>query len=155
MRRSDREITDSTAIESFIANEQIMRIAFYDNGDIYIVPVNYGYICENGKYTFYFHGAAAGRKYDLATAAPSVGFEIDGEYELLTEETACGYSARFRSVIGTGRLSIVEDADERLRGLDCLMKQVSDRSEWKYNNEVMKKVAVFRLDADKMSCKAK
>ena len=44
MRRSDREITDEKSIEAFIAKEQIMRIAFYDNGEIYIVPVNYGYI---------------------------------------------------------------------------------------------------------------
>lgn len=42
MRRSDREITDKKIIESFIANEQILRVAFYDNGDIYIVPINYG-----------------------------------------------------------------------------------------------------------------
>ena len=82
MRRSDREITDSSAIESFIAKEQIIRIAFYDDGDIYIVPVNYGYIRENGKYSFYFHGARAGRKFELAKSSPKVGFEIDGRYEL-------------------------------------------------------------------------
>ena len=66
MRRNDREITDNSVIESFIAKEQIIRIAFCDNGDIYIVPVNYGYINDNGKYCFYFHGAKAGRKYELA-----------------------------------------------------------------------------------------
>ena len=44
MRRSDREIKDINSIEKFIAGEQILRIAFYDDGDIYIVPVNYGYV---------------------------------------------------------------------------------------------------------------
>lgn len=44
MRRNDREVTDKALIEQFVAKEQIMRIAFYDNGDIYIVPLNYGYI---------------------------------------------------------------------------------------------------------------
>ena len=43
MRRRDREITDKNAIAEFIAKEQIIRIAFYEEGDIYIVPVNYGY----------------------------------------------------------------------------------------------------------------
>ena len=47
MRRNDREITDKTLIEHFIAKEQIIRIAFYDNGDLYIVPLNYGYIYDN------------------------------------------------------------------------------------------------------------
>ena len=65
MRRRDREITDENAIAEFIAKEQILRIAFYDKGDIYIVPVNYGYSVGE-QYTFYFHGAKAGRKYELA-----------------------------------------------------------------------------------------
>ena len=37
MRRNDREITDITQIEVFIAKEKIIRIAFCDGDDIYIV----------------------------------------------------------------------------------------------------------------------
>ena len=155
MRRSDREITDSSAIKSFIAKEQIIRIAFYDDGDIYIVPVNYGYIRENGKYSFYFHGARAGRKFELAKSSPKVGFEIDGRYELLEAEIACDFSAKFQSVIGTGTLSIVEDKTEKILGLNCLMKQTTNKSEWEYKDEMLNGVAVFRLDVEKMSCKAK
>lgn len=155
MRRSDREITDSSAIESFIAKEQIIRIAFYDDGDIYIVPVNYGYIRENGKYSFYFHGARAGRKFELAKSSPKVGFEIDGRYELLEAEIACDFSAKFQSVIGTGTLSIVEDKTEKILGLNCLMKQTTNKTEWEYKDEMLNGVAVFRLDVEKMSCKAK
>ena len=66
MRRKEREITDPEKIEEFISGEQILRVAFYDEGDIYIVPVNYGYLYENDKYSFYFHGAKAGRKYELS-----------------------------------------------------------------------------------------
>ncbi|MBE6765873.1 MAG: pyridoxamine 5'-phosphate oxidase family protein, partial [Ruminococcaceae bacterium] len=32
MRRKDREITDSSIISEFIRKEQILRIAFYDEG---------------------------------------------------------------------------------------------------------------------------
>ena len=79
MRRVDREIKDERLIEAFIAKEQVMRIAFYDNGEIYIVPINYGYTNESGKYSFYFHGAKAGRKYELCKNSPEIGFEIDGK----------------------------------------------------------------------------
>ena len=68
MRRKDREITDSSSIEAFIAKEKILRIAFYDNGDIYIVPVNYGYINDNGKYYFYFPNASKGRGFAVGVA---------------------------------------------------------------------------------------
>ena len=106
-------------------------------------------------HTFYFHGAKAGRKFELAKASPKVGFEIDGCYELLEADIACDFSARFESVIGTGRLSLVEDRSEKIKGLDALMKQTTDRAGWSYNDAMLNGVAVFRLDVEKMSCKAK
>ena len=155
MRRNDREITDKVLIEQFIAKEQIIRIAFYDNGDLYIVPLNYGFIYENDKYVFYFHGAKAGRKYELSKSSPQVGFEIDGAYELLEADVACDYSAKFQSVIGTGRLSIVEDYEEKIKGLNVLMNHISGKTEWSYSKEMVDAVAVFRLEVEKISCKAK
>jgi nitroimidazol reductase NimA-like FMN-containing flavoprotein (pyridoxamine 5'-phosphate oxidase superfamily) len=155
MRRNDREITDKASIEQFIAKEQIIRIAFYDNGDLYIVPLNYGYVYENDKYTFYFHGAKAGRKYELSKASPNVGFEIDGAYELLEADAACDYSAKFQSVIGTGRLSIIEDDEEKIKGLNALMNHISGKAKWDYSKEMVDAVAVFRLEVDKLSCKSK
>lgn len=154
MRRSDREITDPNAIEAFIAREQILRIAFCEAGDIYIVPVNYGYTRTEHGYTFYFHGAKAGRKYTLAQGAPTVGFEIDGNYALVSGELACDYTARFQSVIGTGRLHLVEPLPEKENALNILMKQSTHRAQWSYSPELLEAVAVFRLDVETMSCKA-
>lgn len=155
MRRSDREITDKRAIEGFIAKEQILRIAFYDEGDIYLVPVNYGYTHKNDRYSFYFHGAKAGRKYELSLSKPVVGFEIDGEYSLLENETACGYSAAFQSVTGTGTLQMVDTPEEKKAGLNALMKQLTQQPEWSYGDPMLEAVAVYRLDVHKLSCKAK
>lgn len=155
MRRNDRAVTDPAEIEAFLAKEQILRIAFYDDGDLYIVPVNYGYCRENGSYRFYFHGAKAGRKYTLAQAAPKVGFELDGQYALISAETGCGHSALFRSVIGTGTLHLVTDPDEQLSGLRCIMQQATGKADWTFEPAVIAKTAVFRLDAEQLTCKAK
>lgn len=155
MRRKDREITDKNIIEDFIAKEQILRIAFYDNGDIYIVPINYGYSYQNDKYTFYFHGAKAGRKFELSKSQPKVGFEIDGKYKLLAGDVACDYSAYFQSVIGTGTIHLVDSKEEKIIGLDAIMKQTTGKSKWDYEKEMLEAVAIFRLDVDKLSCKVK
>lgn len=155
MRRKDREISDSKMIDAFIAEEQIIRVAFYDEGEIYIVPVNYGYTCENGNYTFFFHGAKAGRKYDLAKVEPKVGFEIDGKYKLLEGENACEFSAIFQSVVGTGMLCLVSSKEEKRQGLNAIMKQTTGKTEWAYEDTMLEAVAVFRLKVEKMSCKAK
>lgn len=155
MRRSDREITDPEQIRSFIAQEKILRVGFCDDGEIYIVPVNYGYSVSEGRYTFYFHGAKAGRKYELSRTSPKVGFEIDGRYKLLEADTACGHSAEFQSVIGTGILSLTEDNDEKKAALDLIMKQATGKSDWEYKEGMLDKTAVFRLEASTLTCKAK
>ena len=155
MRRKDREVTNKTAIEEFVAGEQILRIAFYDEGDLYIVPVNYGYIYDNDQYSFFFHGAKAGRKYELTKSNPLVGFEIDGKYRLLEGEAACDYSAAFQSVTGTGILRLIESDEEKKIGLNALMKQSTKKNGWSYDEKMLHGTAVFRLDVQKMSCKAK
>ena len=155
MRRKDREVTNKTAIEEFVADEQILRIAFYDEGDIYIVPVNYGYIYDNDQYSFFFHGAKAGRKYELTKSNPLVGFEIDGKYRLLEGEAACDYSATFQSVTGTGILRLIESDEEKKIGLNALMKQSTKKNGWSYDEKMLHGTAVFRLDVQKMSCKTK
>ena len=155
MRRTDREITDLAAIQKFIQQESIIRIAFYDEGDIYIVPVYYGYLFENDKHIFYFHGAKAGRKFELTKSTPSVGFEIDGNYKLLEADIECDFSARFQSVIGTGRLSLVDDFEEKIKDLNLLMKQSTGKDSWNYENKMIEGVAVFKLETEKLSCKAK
>lgn len=155
MRRNDREVTDKAQIRTFIEHEKILRVGFCDEGEIYIVPVNYGFECEAGEYIFYFHGAKAGRKYELAKASPEVGFEIDGAYKLLPAETACGYSAKFQSVIGTGRLTLIEDKGQKISALEKIMVQATGKSGWKYSEEAPAETAVFALKAEKLTCKAK
>ena len=155
MRRNDREITDSELIKSFVSEEKIMRIGFNDNGEVYIVPVNYGFTENDGKFTFYFHGAVAGRKYELAESTPTVGFEIDGRYELIAADTACGHSAGFMSVIGTGVLSLIESSEEKKAALEYVMKQAAGRTGLEYDNRVLSRTAVYKLEVKAMSCKAK
>ena len=116
--------------------------------------MNYGYLYDE-QYTFYFHGAKAGRKYELAKKNPTVGFEIDGHYMLLESESACNFSAAFQSVIGTGDLFLVENKDEKIIGLNAIMKQTTSETEWNYSNETLEAVAVFKLVVAKLSCKAK
>ena len=145
MRRKERQITDVSQITDFILSEQILRVGFQDK--------DYGFIIEDEKYIFYFHGAKAGRKYELAKLNPKVGFEIDGKYSLVDGKLACDYTAHFQSVIGNGILSLVENLDEKVFALNSIMKQTTQNSEWTYSKELLNGVAIFRLVVENFSCK--
>lgn len=155
IRRKDREITDKKMIEEFLNSQRIIRIGFYDkaNDEVYIVPVNYGYVIENENYIFYFHGGKGGRKYELSKEGPNVGFEIDGQYELVEGKKACDFSAKYQSIIGNGKVQILEDLEEKKKGLNAIMKQTTGKTDFEYNPRMVQNVCVYMLSATKLACK--
>lgn len=103
MRRKDREVSDKEKIRRIISECYCCRLGFNDNGEIYIIPLNFGFDFKDERLTFYFHGAKEGRKIDLIKKTTSVGFELDTNYRLEKGNIACEYTAGFQSIIGNGR----------------------------------------------------
>lgn len=157
MRRKDREVTDPVKIQDIMERCTCCRVGFNDDGEVYIVPLNFGYKISDDKYTLYFHGAGAGRKFELSQAKPYVGFEMDTNYLLHTggedPSVACNYTARFQSIIGNGTFSVVEDEVEKREGLQLVMLHATGKKDWDFNPMMFKMVTVFKLEVSKLSCK--
>ena len=155
IRRKDREITDKKIIEEFLSKQNIIRIGFYDkkNEEVYIVPVNYGYIIDNEQYIFYIHGGKGGRKYELSKDEPNVVFEIDGNYKLVEGKDACNFFAKYQSVIGNGKIKIIEDLEEKKKGLNIIMNHTTGKSGFEYKPRMIENVAVYKLTSTKLTCK--
>ena len=146
MRRKDREITESDRIQKIIDACQCMRIALADGACAYIVPVNFGY--DKAGKAFYFHGAAKGRKIDLIRQNGYAGFEMDTDHRLVTADEACGFSFEYSSIIGKGRITVVDDLEEKRHGLDCIMEHMAGGGRWEYPDPMLKLTAVIRLDVE-------
>ena len=65
MRRKDREITDDYQIATIITSCNCCRLGFYDQDNVYIVPLSFGYEKKAGTRIFYFHSAKQGKKIQL------------------------------------------------------------------------------------------
>lgn len=153
MRRNDREVLDQNRIDEIISGCKICRIGFYDAGEIYIVPLNFGFTHKNGRRTLYFHSASAGRKVDLAKTEPLVGFEMERGFCMHGAEKACAHSAAFESVIGTGRIFLVTDEEERKAGLQTLMYNQTGKANWTFDENALDAIVVLKLEVDRLSCK--
>ena len=154
MRRKDREVTNSGKIKEIIEKSEVIRIGYYDDGEVYIVPVNYGYEEVDGKYTFFFHGANAGRKYELSKNGCKVGFELESRAEILVnDEVSCRSTCYYNSVIGKGKISLIADSQEKEKALNLIMKHYSGKDIHTFEEKWVNVVAVFKLDVQKLSCK--
>ena len=121
MRKKEKEVTGIEEIEEIIKKAEICRIGLVDDDEPYIVPVCFGY---EGN-TLYFHSAPEGRKIDLIKKNNRVCFEIDTDVEIVSAEKPCGWTVRYRSVIGVGRAVILEKNEEKRHGLNVIMRQYS------------------------------
>ena len=153
MRRKDREVTDPMRVADIVNRCTCCRIGFWDDGEVYIVPLNFGYEIKEDTYVFYFHGAKEGRKIELIKKNPNVGFEMDTDYLLHIADDACKYSTHYQSIIGNGVLSIVSEPEEKKRGLSLIMEHNTGKREWNFDEKMLNTVIVFKLVVDKMSCK--
>lgn len=156
MRRADREIKDINEITAVIKSCSCCRLGFNDDGEVYIIPLNFGFERKDSKIIFYFHGAKEGRKIGLIENSPQVGFELDTNhrvYSLDEDGTACSYTAAYKSVIGTGKVSMVLDYEEKMHGLGLLMEQSMGKRDWAFEKNMLDSVSVFKLEADKFRCK--
>ncbi len=153
MRRADREILDEKKIDEIICKCKICRVGFNDSGKVYIVPLNFGYVNEDGKRVFYFHSAKEGRKVDLAYSKPIVGFEMDTSYELWKADIACEFSAGYQSIIGDGRMSVIEDIDLKQKALTEIMAMNTGKRDWSFAPQMIDTVAIFKLEVMNISCK--
>jgi hypothetical protein len=150
MRKKEREIKDRKFIDGIIERCRVCHLAMCDNGQPYVIPLNFGY---DGCF-LYFHAALEGKKIDIIKRNNRVGFEFDILHNIVTAKRACDWGAKYESVVGTGTAEIVNDVEDKKAALECIMRQYgSDASD--FPEEIMKKTLIFRVRIMEISGKAK
>ena len=153
MRRQDRRITDPAMICAVLDKCRTLHLGLVEDGRAYIVPLNYGWTEENGRYTLYAHSAAEGRKIDLIRGGADVGFEMETGVEYFDAETACGWGNRYESIIGEGRATLLETPEEKRQALAAIMAHYSARKDYTFEDAMVNLVQVIQIDVTALSCK--
>jgi len=117
MRKINQEITDKTIIEDILRNSKICRIGMLDNGLPYVLPFNYGFKDNQ----IYIHCALTGKKIDLLREKSIVCFEIEQTAEVMTNDKACKWTTTYRSIVGYGKIEILDDFAQKQKGLEIIM----------------------------------
>ena len=146
MRRKDREITDINEKLTIIQKSKVCRIGLSDDNIPYIIPLNYGYTFENEILTLFFHSASEGKKLDIIKKNNNACFEIDCDSELIKGEDACNFGYSYKSIIGFGKIIIIENPDEKIYALNMLMKHQTEKDvTYEFTNEQIKNVCVYKM----------
>ncbi len=149
-----KEIESNEEIEQLLRRGTVCRLALHDDPWPYVLPLNYGFEAASElDWRLYFHAASSGRKIDLMRRDPRAAFVIDLDHELVRGETACAFTMRYRSVMGTGTVRFLEDPEEKRHGLQRLMEQYTGRQDWELPAGSLERVTVFALSIEQVSAK--
>ncbi len=163
MRLAKREVQDVATIQEIVDAVQIVHIGTIDSEGMFIVPVNYGYEWQqdqegNERLSLYLHSAPEGRKAEAFSAGGDAGVEVALEFEEdrgnITGTYSCAFSRSYRSIMGNGLVFPVTDEDEKLHGLQLLMRHAApNEATPHFSPEALKRVAVFRIDVTHLTAK--
>ena len=141
MRKTEREIKSRAEIDAVIRQSRVCRLGMIDGPDPYIVPLCFGY---DGQ-TLCFHCAREGRKLEILRRNPRVCFEFDILEKMIEAPAACDWGLRYRSVMGTGLATVVEELAEKRKALALIMAQYAGDRSFTFPEEVAKRTAVFQV----------
>ena len=152
MMRREREITDVAEILDILNRASVVHLGLCDGDQPYVVPMNYGYVFEDGRLTLYLHGARKGYKYDVMTKNPKVSFEMECDVEQIPGDVACRYGTSYSCVMGRGTAALVTDAEEKCRALNIFMKTQTGK-DFEFTEKLVSVVNVIRVDAADFTAK--
>lgn len=148
MRRNEREITDRTEIDAIIRSEKLMHIALVDGDMPFMVPLFYAF---DGT-ALYFHSARTGSKMEIIRRNNNVCFEISVDHGVITNDDACDFEARHRTVIGVGKAVEVKDEAEKIKALDLIVANFSEQT-FCYPKTNLDRTVVVRIDISSLKGK--
>ena len=152
MTKRELQITDPAQIQAILDQAKVLRLGLAVNNEPYIVPMNYGYVMEEGKLTFYLHSAVRGKKLDMIRENSRVFIELDCDQVPFDGVKPCQYGLSYSSVMGCGTAVLVEDVEEKIRAMSILMKTQTGK-DFSFDEKLVSIVTVIRVDVEEYTAK--
>ena len=148
MRRSDKEITDRSEMDDILGRASICHLGLNDGGGCYVVPVNYGY--DGG--CLYVHSAREGRKIDILRADNRVSFTVCVDLCMQQSDKACSYTMKYKSVMGRGLATLIDDPAEKEDALRVIMRHYS-KGEFSFDPARVDKIVIIKIEIQSLTGK--
>jgi nitroimidazol reductase NimA-like FMN-containing flavoprotein (pyridoxamine 5'-phosphate oxidase superfamily) len=121
-----------------------------ENNLPYVLPFNFGY--KDGE--IFLHSSQKGHKIDILRKNPAVciAFSTDHQLRYQSNQVACSYSMKYRSVLAFGQVEFIDDIDKKADFFNTVMSHYTDR-EFTYNAPALREVCTYKVKVEKFTAK--
>jgi len=151
LRRVERTMKTREEMEKLLERMPVGCLSVTTEDGPYAVAMNY--LFHNGH--IYLHGAKAGRKTESLKRDPRVCFLVYEDGPQVVRDESCGISQIYKSVICSGKASLVEDTDEKKLVLKKMIGKYAPEyvSAQIIDAENVERTAVIKIAIEAMSGK--
>lgn len=145
------KIIDQQIIEEIIQNCDICFVGMVTpDNNAYIIPMNFAYHDK----TIYLHSGQEGKKISCLEENNRVCISFCSERKLAyqSEEVACSYTMKSRSVIAFCDISFIEETEEKIEILNVIMSHYSNET-FKYSDPAVRNVKIWKAEIKEWSCR--
>lgn len=153
MRRIKQQLSQEAAVQVMREATSGVLALEGDDGYPYAVPISHAWsderVGDEGEFIgrIYFHSAREGYKIDSIMDSEKASFAV-----VVRDE----YTTYFKSAIATGRVHVLEDDEERLRGLRALAEKYNPGQQESAEKEIsgaLSHVAVIAFEVEELTGK--
>lgn len=150
--RREKEITEEEKITHILKNSKVLHLGLSDGELPYVVPMNYGYVYENGKLTLYLHGGLRGYKYDLIEKNPNCSFSMECDLIPFLGKVPCQSGIGYMTIGGRGKALMVDSKDEKDKALSLIM-ELNGWENCSFNEKLTSVVNIFKIEVSEFIAK--
>ena len=146
----NREIKKIKEIEAIINETDICYVGMVNDNQPYVLPFNFVY----NDNTIYLHTDNVGLKIDIWKKNPQVCVNFNSGNELFyrNKEVGCSWGMKFKSVNAFGKLSRVEDYDEKYRIMKLFMMKYAGE-DYEFSEPSIRNLWVYEIDINQLTGK--
>ncbi|MCX6235300.1 MAG: pyridoxamine 5'-phosphate oxidase family protein [Bacteroidetes bacterium] len=142
-----RSVINKEEIRRIIHKSEVCYVGMVDEGSMpYVLPFNFGF--END--TVYLHSAKEGKKISILRKNPHVciTFSTDHMLRYQSENVACSWSMKYRSVLVYGKVVFIDDPEEKMAALNVIMRKYAGR-DFTFSAPSIKEVQPYKIAVEK------
>jgi nitroimidazol reductase NimA-like FMN-containing flavoprotein (pyridoxamine 5'-phosphate oxidase superfamily) len=150
LRRKDKEIADQNLLKKILKTTKYVTLAFSMDTQPYLVSLSHGY--DEERNCLYFHCAQEGKKLHCLRSNDNTWGQALLDFGYVDGECTHLYA----SVHFSGKVSLIEDVEEKRRAITCMMKQLEKNPApliANLNLDRLKNTVIGRVDISYMSGK--
>ncbi|MFR9165709.1 MAG: pyridoxamine 5'-phosphate oxidase family protein [Dysgonomonas sp.] len=144
-------VEERSLMNDIIRSNKVCYVGMVDTESMpYVLPMNFGFRDD----VLYLHSAQEGKSISSLNKNPNVCITICSDPAIVyqDEEVACSYRVKGSSVMCRGKVVFIEDYDEKVKALDVIMSQYTNKK-FSYSKPSVENVKVWKVEIEDITTK--